>query len=241
MTENNYKIKIKKAFADNGLSHLINDEKAEKFELLSNLLIETNKITNLTAIKDEDGIILKHFIDCASAADCIREGASVIDIGCGGGFPSLPLAIVREDITIHSLDSTGKKVDFVNKAIKALDLKKSKATCGRAEEFISASRESYDYCISRAVARLNILSELCIPFVKIGGKFIAMKSEKGQEELSEATRGIESLGGKHEQTIRDSFTYNESKIERELIIISKQKPTPNQYPRKYSQILKKPL
>ena len=241
MNENKFNEKIKSAFEENGLSHLIDDQKAEKFMKLSDLLIETNKITNLTAIKDEDGVILKHFVDCASAADCIKEGSTVIDIGCGGGFPSLPLAIVRDDISILSLDSTGKKIDFVNKAIKELELNKSTAVCARAEEYVEQNREKFDYCISRAVARMNILSELCLPFVKIGGEFIAMKSEKGQEELAEAAKGIEILGGKHLKTIKDSFSYNNDKIERELIIISKQKPTPNQYPRKYSQILKKPL
>ena len=236
-----FKEKIAVAFSENRMQDLLNQEKINKFEMLAEMLIETNKITNLTAITDEDGIILKHFVDCASIANLIPPCAKVIDVGCGGGFPSLPIAIIRDDIQVVSLDSTGKKIEFVNKAINALDLKLSKAICTRAEEYANSARESFDCAVSRAVARLNVLSELCIPLIKQGGIFIAMKSEKAQEELGEAQTGIKTLGGVTISRTSQVYKHNNREISREIIVVKKDKQTPRQYPRKYAQILKKPL
>lgn len=233
--------KLSIAFEQNKLSNLLNEAKAKKFEQLSALLVEANKTTNLTAITDEEEIILKHFVDCATVVDRIPENAKVLDVGCGGGFPSLPIAILREDISVLSLDSTGKKIDFVNRAIGELELISSSAICARAEEFASQARESFDCCVSRAVARLNILSELCLPMVKIGGIFIAMKSEKASDEFAESKHGIKILGGADAQFEHYTLEHNGKRICREIIAISKSRKTPAQYPRKYSQILKKPL
>ena len=233
--------KLVEAFELNSLGDLLDSEKVTKFEKLAKLLVDTNKITNLTAITDDDGIILKHFVDCASVVRLIPKDAKVIDVGCGGGFPSLPIAILRDDISVKSLDSTGKKIDFVKYAIDELGLIKSSAVCARAEEFVLGERESCDCCVSRAVARLNVLSELCLPFVKVGGLFVAMKADKGREELDEARSGISKLGGDIKNVAKCKLDYNNDSISRELIVISKGKATPNQYPRKYSQILKKPL
>ena len=242
MTKQEYISYITEAFAYNGLSNMIDQEKAEKFYELHCFLVDYNKITNLTAITEEKEVILKHFIDCASITEHIKEGASIIDIGCGAGFPSLPIAIVRPDVSVTSLDSTGKKIEFVNKAIKKLGLSKSSAVCARAEEYVQDHREEYDVCVSRAVARLNVLSELCLPLVKVGGTFLAMKSNKGSEELSEATKCISTLGAKHTDTFVSTYSLESLlPIERELQIFEKQSATPKQYPRKYSQILKKPL
>ena len=241
MERNEYISYIKSVFEQNSLGDLIDNEKASLFYDLSNLLIETNKTTNLTAITDEKEIILKHFIDCAAVSKLIPEDACVIDIGCGAGFPSLPLAICRPDLSVTSLDSTGKKIDFVNMAIARLGLNKSKAVCARAEEFVSESREVYDACVSRAVARLNMLAELCLPFVRVDGTFIAMKSSKGADELAEAARGVATLGGRHAETVKVEFFLEDQEIQRELQVYVKAKHTPNQYPRKYAQILKKPL
>jgi 16S rRNA (guanine527-N7)-methyltransferase len=186
---------LTEAFENNNLSGLLDDNKKLAFYRLYVLLVETNKITNLTAITDPEGVILKHFVDSATATELIKKGASVIDVGCGAGFPSLPLAILRDDITVTSLDSTGKKIEFVKKVADELKLTNINPVNDRAEDYCAKRRESFDCCISRAVARLNILSELCLPFVKVGGKFVAMKSNKATEELAEADRGIALLGG----------------------------------------------
>ena len=231
---------IKNAFLDNGLSDL-SINKAEMFYRFSNVLIETNKITNLTAITDEKEIILKHFLDCASISQYIPLNSSLIDIGRGAGFPSIPLAILRDDLKITAIDSTGKKVRFVSDAARILSLSNLEAICTRAEEFISEHRESFDCCTSRAVARLNILSELCIPFLKIDGRFIAMKSNKGEEEYIEAASGIRRLGGNLCSRHEIEMHLDDLSISREIIVISKSRNTPTEYPRKYAQILKKPL
>ena len=159
------------AFKQNDLDALIDDGKAALLCEFADILIETNKTTNLTAITSPNEVILKHFVDCASISLHIPSNSSVIDVGCGAGFPSIPLAIVRPDLKITSLDSTGKKVDFVTAAAKTLSLSNITPICGRAEELPSL-REKFDVCTSRAVARLNVLSELCIPFVRKGGIFL---------------------------------------------------------------------
>lgn len=241
MNNNIFSEKIKRAFEHNGYSSLLTDSSIGKFFNLAELLVEASKITNLTAITDEDGIILKHFLDCATISKPIPKNSKVIDVGCGGGFPSLPIAIIREDISVLSLDSTGKKIDFVNSAIKELGLKNSRAICARAEDYAKQAREEFDCCVSRAVARLNVLDELCLPFIKIGGVFIAMKSEKAKEELTEAESGIIKLGGRIISTEKQALSFGGNTASRETIIISKISETPEQYPRKYAQILKKPL
>lgn len=240
MFEEYYNI-LNKAFENNGLSELLSEDKVEKLYRLSHLLIETNKVVNLTAITDIKGIILKHFLDCATICVHIPQNATVIDIGCGAGFPTLPLAILREDLRITALDSTGKKISFVKAACKELYLTNVTPICARAEEFVTNNREKFDVCTSRAVARLNVLSELCLPFVKVGGSFLAMKAGKGIEEHTEATKGIEILGGICANSYSHKLSFDGEEIEREIYAYSKSKRTPPQYPRKYAQILKKPL
>jgi len=241
MDFNSYKNEMLSAFATNGLAELLTDDSIEKFYKFHNTLVEVNKQFNLTAITEEKEVIVKHFIDCASIASYIPAGATVIDVGCGAGFPTIPLAILRPDISIIALDSTQKRINFVERTSKSLDLQNVTAICGRAEDFVTTHRESFDICVSRAVARLNILSEICLPLVKVGGAFLAMKSLKGDEEYVEAKSGITKLGGELKQIQSDEFRYSEISMQRKLLVIQKKHPSPAEYPRKYSQILKKPL
>ena len=232
---------INDAFIQNGYGDLMDKDSAEKFYKLSNLLIQTNKITNLTAITDETEIIYKHFLDSATVCRVIHENAELIDVGCGAGFPSLPIAILRNDVKITSLDSTGKKIDFVNKAASELGLENVRGVCSRAESYVSDHRETFDVCVGRAVSRLNVLSEICIPFVKIGGSFVAMKASKGDEELQEAFNGIKKLGCALSKSFKVEIKTTTDNLERVILCFDKQSKTPSAYPRNYSQITKKPL
>ena len=172
----------------------------------------------------------------------IPEGASVIDIGCGGGFPILPLAIVRPDLNITGLDSTDKKIRYVQKTGDALGLHITTLSA-RAEDAakMSAFRDSFDIAISRAVARMNVLDELCMPFVKIGGAFIAMKGAAGQEELDEAVSGIQKLGGQVVSSIEYDLHTETDSEKRTVIEVRKITNTPKEYPRAFGAMKKKPL
>ncbi len=213
---------------------------------LEKALSEANKVHNLTAIKDTKGVIVKHFIDSIMLENHIAPSASIIDVGCGAGFPSLPLAISREDLDITAIDSTAKKVDYVNRTAKLLYLQNLRAASCRAEElaFEDEFREAFDIATARAVAALPVLAELCLPFVKVGGYFIAMKAQNADAELEAAVSAIEKCGGAIEEKI-DRELYSHLSCEeyekRSLIIIKKVKNTPQIYPRIYSKIIKKPL
>ena len=176
------------------------------------------------------------------AAACISQNATVADIGCGGGFPILPLAIVRPDLKLTGIDSTEKKIRYVQSTADALGLNVT-AISGRAEDLAKDPqyRDGFDVVISRAVARLNVLDELCMPFVKIGGQFVAMKGAAGQEELDEAKNGIQKLGG--ELVAADEYTlYTADAEERRVMIqIAKKTATPKEFPRAFGTIKKKPL
>lgn len=241
MNYNDYKELLTSAFEKNGYKELISDNVADKFYRFSNLLVETNKQFNLTAITDEKEIILKHFVDCASITAHISADSTLVDVGCGAGFPSIPVAILRPDVKVTALDSTQKRIDFVNFAAKELDLANINGICARAEDFAATHRESFDICTSRAVARLNILSELCIPLIKQDGAFIAMKSVKGDEEYAEAAKGIDKLGCSLTLNQRDFFSFETVNTERILLIFKKERATPKEFPRRYAQIIKKPL
>lgn len=241
--------KVREIFTENSLSELLNDEIFEKFYLLTEIMLETNEKMNITAIKDVDAIIARHYADSLLMLSVGIESASVIcDIGCGGGFPSFPLAIARPDIKIIGVDSTAKKVAYVNETAKKLGLKNLTAISGRAEElaaFGGEYREKFDVVCARAVASLPILSELCLPFVKEKGRFVALKSKTADEELSASRGGIIKLGGKIEKieklTLVDKTLEQGSDAERTLITVRKTAKTPPKYPRPYAQIKKKPL
>ena len=174
----------------------------------------------------------------------IPENARLIDIGCGAGFPSLPLAIFRPDVMITSLDSTAKRIDYVVKTAQKLGLGNVTAIAGRAEEYASKAdfRESFDMATARAVAAMPILSELCLPFVKIDGVFLAMKASRGEQEAGEAKNAISLCGGRLEELRHVELTLDGEAFEsRAIIKVRKTAQTPAKYPRHYSQISKKPL
>lgn len=231
-------------FLNNNLSGYISQDTSFKFEKLEQFLVSENNKYNLTAIKSQELILPLHFADSLLGAEYIPQNAKLLDVGSGAGFPALPFAIARSDISITAIDSTQKKVDFINKAAKELELKNIKAYSARAEEWgkTAEHREKYDLVCARAVSRLNILSELCLPFVKLGGYFLAMKGAIGAEEYAEAKDGIAILGGKLEKLQeKELFISKEVSQKRSFILIQKAKPTPPEYPRMYSKIVKKPL
>ncbi len=243
MTRADFYALTKHTFAENGLSDYAADDAVEKFFLLTDIMRKTNEKMNITAITDEEEIIARHYADCLFAVKYLPQGATVLDVGSGGGMPTLPFAIVRPDIKITALDATAKKTAYIADAARALELTNVKTICGRAEELGKdpAYREKFDLVCARAVARLNILLEWCIPFCKVNGIFIAMKGKNAEEELNEAISAMEklniSLSEKQEIILREK-SGNSS---RENLIFHKDAETPAIYPRTNAQIKKKPL
>lgn len=219
----------------------VNENQIEMFYNYMNLLIEWNEKMNLTAIIEPKEIILKHFIDSITIKKYLKENDEVLDIGTGAGFPGIPLKIVEENSKITLLDSLNKRITFLQEVINKLNLKDIRGIHGRAEEFVKqkGEREKYDIVTSRAVARLNVLLEYMLPFTKIGGSCICMKANNTEEELQEAEKAINILGGKIEKV--DKIILPESDIERNIIIIKKIKETPNKYPRKAGMPAKEPI
>ena len=236
-----YSEKIKAVLEKNGVN--VNRPQSQLLSEYLNELLTVNQVTNLTAIKDPDEAIVKHIADCAICVSHIPQGADLLDVGSGAGLPAFPFAILRPDISVTALDSTGKKADFINSTAQKLGLKNLKAVCQRAEVLANnkSYRERYTVVSARAVARLNQLSELCLPFVKVGGIFISMKSRLADEELSEALSGIGTLGGKPRGETKLTLLGGEEELERCLIVIDKRSHTPPQFPRAYARILSKPL
>lgn len=200
-------------------------------------LIEKNAVMNLTAITEPSAVAQLHFLDCIAllnAADF--HGKRVIDVGCGAGFPGVPLKIAEPSIRLTLLDSLAKRMNWLSETLPALGVDAEIITA-RAEEFAAQRREQYDLATSRALARLNVLAELCLPYVRVGGKFLAMKGALAQEEVEEARRGIERLGG-HVLRI---FEYPVADAVHKAVVIEKLRPTPPQYPRAFAKIKKSPL
>ena len=237
-----FKSRLSKIFDSNGLSSMLNMERVEKFVTLTNYMLEENEKYNLTAIKEPDKIILNHYADCAALAKILPKGAKIADIGCGAGFPTLPVAILRPDLTILGVDSTQKRINYVNAAKDMLGLTGVTAICERAEDLgKGAYRESFDIVTARAVAAMRVLCELCLPLVKVGGKMIAMKGKNAEFELTESKKAISILGGKHAATEIVRLHDDDEEIIHPLIIIDKKAKTPASYPRAFAQISKKPL
>lgn len=230
------------AMCRNGLEKFADEKLAGRFEALTDRMLEVNAHMNLTAITDTDGIIVKHYVDSLAVSEHIPEGSEIIDIGCGAGFPSLPLAIARPDLWITALDSTAKRINYINETAAMLRLGNLTAISARAEELSHDPdyREKYDVAVARAVARLNVLSELCVPYVKKGGIFIAMKAHAA-DEVQEAENAISKLGGKTAKVIDFTLNAGDEHLPRVFVIVSKVKNTPDNYPRNNSQITKKPL
>lgn len=204
------------------------------------LVLERNQVMNLTAITEPKDVAALHLLDSLSLIRLAElEQGSVVDVGCGAGFPGVPLAIARPELTVTLLDSLGKRVDFLREACEALELKNTVCVHQRAEEFAETQREQFDTAVSRAVAALPMLCELCLPLVKPGGRMLAMKSANSEEEINSAKKAIAILGGKIEW-VKD-YTVPTTDVTHRIVSIQKVAPTPRKYPRRFAQIKKQPL
>ena len=202
------------------------------------LLLEKNRTTNLTAIRDPEGVARLHFLDCAALVKTADfSGKRVIDVGSGAGFPGVPLKLLRPDMELTTVDSVGKKAEFVREACGALGIE-AECLWGRVEE-LPGLRESFDIALSRAVAELDVLAELCLPQVKPGGLFIAMKGPDCADEVSRAGFAVRAMGGRLRDIVR--YAVPGTDATHAAVVMEKIKPTPPQYPRRYAQIKKKPL
>ena len=209
-----------------GLSELgLDVSRAETLERFSSLLLEKNEVMNLTAITEPDAVAQLHLLDSAALLPFVDlTGKTVVDVGTGAGFPGMPLRILEDDFDLTLLDSLGKRVQCVH---------------ARAEEFAMQHREQFDIATSRAVAQLSVLSELCLPLVKVGGQFAAMKSVDTEEEITAAKSAIKTLGGRIVKV--EDYKIPTSDVVHRLVLIEKVSPTPRAYPRAFAKIKKAPL
>ena len=242
MTNTEYSSYLASVLSENGLENFATDEICSKLADFCDYLLQQNSLFNLTAIKTPEGAALLHFADSLTLCHYLPEGARILDIGSGAGFPAIPIAIARPDIKVTALDSTLKRVNFINSAAKMLELDNLTAVCHRAEDVTGSEfKESFDIVTARAVAAYPILLELCLPAVKVGGKFVAMKSK----DVSRETLRIEKV--QKILSISDLiFNYAElhhadESFERCIVEVTKKSATPPKYPRAYEQIKKKPV
>lgn len=221
------------------LSRTLTDQQTEIFCAFGQSLIEKNEVMNLTAITEPKAVARLHFLDCMALLGFEDfSGKRIIDVGCGAGFPGVPLKIAEPTLELTLLDSLKKRIDWLSEVLPTLGVE-AECVAARAEEYAPAHRESYDLAVSRAVARLNVLAELCLPFVAVGGAFIAMKSTDSDQEISEAARGIGMLGGKVEKII--DYPVPGTDTVHRAVVIRKVKKTPGQYPRRFAKIKQSPL
>lgn len=226
---------------------VLTEKQIKQFDQYYDLLVEWNSFMNLTAITEFDEVCQKHFLDSLSIVKAYpdhyfkEDTFQFIDIGTGAGFPSIPIKIVFPNLKFTLVDSLNKRIKFLNEVIDQLQLSDCTAVHGRAEDLAknSSYREQYDFCVSRAVANLSTLCEYCMPYVKVGGRFVSYKSEKITEEALNAKHAIYVLGGKFERQV--DFTLPDSDIYRNIYIIQKEKITPKKYPRKAGLPSKEPL
>ena len=215
----------------------LDDGRLDRLCRFGDALLEQNRVMNLTAITDPEAVARLHFADSLALLrwEDLR-GKTVLDVGCGAGFPGVPLAIAEPTLHVTLLDSLQKRVNWLKTILPELGVD---ATCvaARAEEYVAEHREAYDVATSRAVARLNILSELCLPYVKVGGKFLALKGAMAQAEADEAKTAIEALGGRLSE-IRE---YPVGEATHRIVVVEKVRPTPKAYPRKFAKIKQQPL
>lgn len=234
---------IKETLNSNNI--LATDEQLLKLNKFYELLIEYNKNINLTAITDINEVALKHFADSLININYYKQNSTLCDIGSGAGFPGLPIAIMRPDLKITLVDSLQKRINFLNIVIKELNLTNISTIHSRAQDLQqnNIKRESFDYTTARAVAKLNILAEYCLPFTKINGEMIAFKSNNTIEEIQTATTALNKLGGKVKEILHFDLknTTNNEVLNRNIIIIEKIKNTPTNYPRPKNKIQLNPL
>ena len=218
-----------------GLS--LQEDQIDRLCRFGQLLLKQNQVMNLTAITEPTAVARLHFLDSLAL---LREeslaGKTLIDIGCGAGFPGVPLAIAEPTLRVTLLDSLQKRVNWLKTILPELGVDAA-CVAARAEEYVAEHREAYDVATSRAVARLNILSELCLPYVKVGGKFLALKGAMAQAEADEAKTAIEALGGRLSE-IRE---YPVGEATHRIVVVEKVRPTPKAYPRKFAKIKQQPL
>ncbi|MBN2696076.1 MAG: 16S rRNA (guanine(527)-N(7))-methyltransferase RsmG [Bacilli bacterium] len=208
-----------------------------RFKTYFDVLVKQNQVMNLTRITEEEAVYKLHFLDSLSLASALSlENQSILDVGSGAGFPSLPLKIVFPKLKVTIVDSLGKRIKFLEQLTQALELDDVELVNSRIEDF--QHKAAFDIVTARAVARMNILVELCLPFVRVGGYFIAMKATDFQAELDEASSGIVKLGGKVERVVEYEL---ETGLKHVLLLIKKVKESPNEYPRVFGKIKKKPL
>jgi len=226
-------------FSSGGMS--VSDEQYEKFSIYSDMLVQWNNKCNLTAILDPEGITIKHFYDSVFPFMNIDmpQNAKLIDVGTGAGFPSVPLAIMRNDLKLTLLDSLNKRINFLSELTDTLEVN-AECVHGRAEEFGQKAdfREKFDIATARAVASLPELCEYCLPFVKVGGYFVSFKGSNGLEEINNSHNAISTLGGEIVEKKSYTLPNNDG---RTLVVIKKISHTPTKYPRNKGQMTKKPL
>ncbi len=242
--EKSFLSELTRVFKENGMSSMLNIEKSKKLFALTVRMLEENEKYNLTAITDVDKIILNHYADCAALAQVLPRGVSIADIGCGAGFPTLPVAILREDVKITAIDSTAKRVAYVERSAELLGLTNVKCVTMRAEDGGASPefREKYDIATARAVAELRVLAELALPYVKVGGKLMAMKGKNAELEVKGAKRAVAILGGGDAECREIKLTNGRGEeLSHPLVIVAKKQKTPSAYPRPYAKISKNPL
>lgn len=221
------------------LERKLTDAQLDTFCAFGSALVEKNLVMNLTAITEPEQVARLHFLDCIALLGAANfYGKTVIDVGCGAGFPGVPLKIAEPSIDLTLLDSLKKRMDWLDSTLPELGIE-AQCVAARAEEYALAHREQYDIAVSRAVARLTMLAELCLPLVRVGGHFVAMKSADSDEELSQAARAIATLGGKVTR-IWDYPVPGTDAVHR-AVVITKVKATPKPYPRRFAKIKQQPL
>lgn len=238
MDKNNY---LQNTFNDINIS--LSKIQIEQFNLYYELLVEQNKLMNLTAITDYREVVIKHFLDSLALSRIIdlNESLDIIDVGTGAGFPGIPLKIVFPNLNILLLDSLNKRLNFLNQVIESLELSNISTIHGRSEDIghMDKYREAFDICVSRAVANMSTLSEYCLPFVKDKGSFVAYKTANVNEELKQAEKAIKVLGGK--TSIIDSFLLPNTDMDRVLVKVDKISSTPKKYPRNPGKPKRNPI
>ena len=233
---------IASGLADLSLEGRVPPQAADQLAEYGRLLLEKNQVMNLTAIREPEGVARLHMLDCAALVNCAQfEGKTLIDVGTGAGFPGLPLKILVPSLEVTLLDSLNKRVDWLNEVSAQLGLSGVRAIHARAEEQaqVKGFRDGFDFATARAVADLRLLAELCLPFVKVGGWFLSMKSVESDQELEQAAHAIKLLGGRVRETV--DYAIPGSDVTHREVVIEKVAPTLKGYPRRWAKIQKEPL